>query len=173
MHLSKKGNQWHFGMKVHITVNADSGLVHTVRGAAGHVADVTAGKSLLHGQETVVHADAGYRGADKRADARPDVQWQVAMRAGKRKKRGQGKQSHRRAHGQNREVQGEHPGQGLAPVSRGQAPVWLREGGLPGFEEKHAATQNAVCAVEPADGPAPIDGNAGMRVSKSRENCLE
>ncbi len=60
MHSSKKGNQWHFGMKAHIGVDADSALVHTVRGTAGHVADVTEGNSLLHGEETVVFADAGY-----------------------------------------------------------------------------------------------------------------
>ena len=86
MHSSKKGNQWHFGMKAHIGVDAAFGLVHTVRGTAGHVADVTEGNSLLHGEETVVFADAGYQGADKRFDANPSVRWQVAMRPGKRKK---------------------------------------------------------------------------------------
>ena len=86
MHSSKKGNQWHFGMKAHIAVDADSGLVHTVRGTAGHVADVAEGNTLLHGEETVVFADAGYQGVDKRPDARPNAQWQVAMRPGKRKK---------------------------------------------------------------------------------------
>ena len=86
MHSSKKGNQWYFGMKAHIGVDADSGLVHTVRGTAGHVADVTEGNSLLHGEERVVFADAGYQGADKRPDAAQGVRWQVAMRPGKRKK---------------------------------------------------------------------------------------
>jgi IS5 family transposase len=86
MHSSKKGNQWHFGMKAHIGVDAAYGLVHTVHGTAGHVADVTEGNSLLHGEETVVFADAGYQGADKRLDANPSVRWQVAMRPGKRKK---------------------------------------------------------------------------------------
>ena len=86
MHSSKKGNQWYFGMKAHIGVDADSGLVHTVRGTAGHVADVTEGNALLHGEETVVFADAGYQGADKRPDAKPSVRWHVAMRPGKRKK---------------------------------------------------------------------------------------
>ena len=66
MHSSKKGNQWHFGMKADICVDADSGLVHTVRGTAGHVADVTEGNALLHGEESVVHADAGYQGANRR-----------------------------------------------------------------------------------------------------------
>ena len=50
------------------------------------MADVTEGNSLLHGEETVVFADAGYQGADKRLDANPSVRWQVAMRPGKRKK---------------------------------------------------------------------------------------
>ena len=36
MHSSKKGNQWYFGMKAHIGVDAESGLVHTVRGTSGH-----------------------------------------------------------------------------------------------------------------------------------------
>jgi len=85
MHSSKKGNQWHFGMKAHIGVDADSGLVHTVRGTAGNVADVTEGNSLLHGDETVVFADADYQGADKRLDAKAGVRWQVAMRPGKRR----------------------------------------------------------------------------------------
>jgi IS5 family transposase len=52
---------------------------------AGHVADVTEGNSLLHGEETVVHADAGYQGANKRPDAKPDVRWGIAMRPGKRR----------------------------------------------------------------------------------------
>ena len=86
MHSSKKGNQWHFRMKAHIGVDVAYGLVHTVRGTAGHVADVTEGNSLLHGEETVIFADAGYQGADKRLDANPSVRWQVAMRPGKRKK---------------------------------------------------------------------------------------
>jgi transposase, IS5 family len=85
MHSSKKGNQWHFGMKAHIGADADSGLVHSVRGTSGHVSDVTEGNSLLHGQESVAFGDAGYQGIDKRADARVDVIWHVAMRPGKRR----------------------------------------------------------------------------------------
>jgi IS5 family transposase len=85
MHQSKKGNQWYFGMKAHIGVDAESGLVHTVRGTAGNVNDVVEANSLLHGQETVVFTDAGYQGVDKRPDAKPDVTWHVAMRPGKRR----------------------------------------------------------------------------------------
>lgn len=84
MHQVKKGNQWHFGMKAHIGVDADSGLVHTVIGTAANVNDVTQGHGLLHGEESVVFADAGYQGATKRPEA-TGVQWHVAMRPGKRK----------------------------------------------------------------------------------------
>jgi len=85
MHQSKKGQQCSFGMKAHIGVDADSGLVHTVRGTAGHVNDVVDANSLLHGQETDVFADAGYQGAHKRLDSKEDVECHVAMRPGLRK----------------------------------------------------------------------------------------
>ena len=84
MHQTKKGNQWHFGMKAHIGVDADSGLVHTVIGTAANVNDVTQGHGLLHGNEIVVFADAGYQGAAKRPEA-TGVDWHVAMRPGKRR----------------------------------------------------------------------------------------
>lgn len=85
MHSSKKGNQWYFGMKAHIGVDAESGLVHTVRATSGHVGDVTQGNSLLHGEESVAFGDAGYQGIEKRPDAQTDVTWHVAMGPGKRK----------------------------------------------------------------------------------------
>lgn len=69
----------------HIGVDADSGLVHTVRGTSGNVSDVVEANSLLHGHETDVFADAGYQGAHKRPDAKEGVTWHVAMRPGKRK----------------------------------------------------------------------------------------
>lgn len=51
MHQSKKGNQWHFGMKAHIGVDADSGLVHTVTTTAANAAAVEQVADLLHGKE--------------------------------------------------------------------------------------------------------------------------
>ncbi len=72
-------------MKAHIGVDADSGLVHTVRGTSGNVGDVTEGNALLHGQESVAFGDAGYQGILKRADANGDVTWHIAMGPGKRK----------------------------------------------------------------------------------------
>ena len=51
MHQSKKGNQWYFGMKAHIGVDAHTGLVHTVIGTAGNVSDISQAQALLHGEE--------------------------------------------------------------------------------------------------------------------------
>ena len=84
MHQSKKGKQWYFGMKAHIGVDAESGLVHTVRGTAGNVNDVVHANALLHGHESEAFGDSGYQGAHKRDDAKPDVRWTIAMRPGKR-----------------------------------------------------------------------------------------
>jgi IS5 family transposase len=86
MHQTKKGNQWHFGMKAHIGVDADSGLVHTVIGTAANVNDVTQASALVHGEESDVFADAGYQGVSKREETQDiDANWHVAMRPGKRK----------------------------------------------------------------------------------------
>jgi IS5 family transposase len=81
MHQTKKGNNWHFGMKAHIGADAASGLVHTVVGTAANVSDVTVGNDLLHGSEKHVFADAGYQGADRRPEAEGSkAQWHVAMK---------------------------------------------------------------------------------------------
>ena len=90
MHQTKKGNQWYFGMKAHIGVDADSGLVHTVRGTAANVGDVLEANSLLHGQESDGYGDAGYQGADKRPDmpiqrSERKLRWHIAMKRSKRK----------------------------------------------------------------------------------------
>ena len=75
----------YFGMKAHIGPDAESGLVHTVRGTLGDVHDVVQGNALLHGHESVAFGDAGYQGIDKRPDAKADVIRHVAMRPGKRR----------------------------------------------------------------------------------------
>ena len=81
MHQTKKGNQYYFGMKAHIGVDDESGLVHSVVGTAANVADVTQVDKLLHGVENVVCADAGYTGVEKRSEhADREVIWQVAAR---------------------------------------------------------------------------------------------
>jgi IS5 family transposase len=100
MHQTKKGNQWHFGMKAHIGVDAESGVVHSMLATAANAADVTQTQHLLHGEETDVFADAGYCGVDKRAeitqaqadgDIRADLRWHVAMKRGKLKQMPEGR----------------------------------------------------------------------------------
>ena len=70
MHQTKKGNQWHFGMKAHIGVDEESGLVHHVECTAANVADVTRVHRLLHGREDTICGDSGYTGADKRGEVK-------------------------------------------------------------------------------------------------------
>jgi transposase, IS5 family len=91
MHQAKKGEQWHFGMKMHIGVDADSGLIHSVAATAANESDVVHAHELLHGQEKTVHADAGYAGLDKRQgilDAqkqgklRKSIDWRIAAKRG-------------------------------------------------------------------------------------------
>jgi IS5 family transposase len=66
----KEGNQWYFGMKAHLGVDAQPGLVHTVIGTAANLHDLTTAESLLYGTETDVYADARYRGIEKRGETR-------------------------------------------------------------------------------------------------------
>ena len=68
MYQTKKGNQWHFGMKAHIGVDADSGQVHTVVCTAANVNDVTQSARLVHGEETDVFANAGSQRADQQGE---------------------------------------------------------------------------------------------------------
>jgi IS5 family transposase len=85
MHQTKKGNQWHFGMKAHIGVDMDSGFVHTVKATAANVADIAQTHAVLHGQEKVVFADAGYIGVEKREEIvaqHPGVRFYVAAKRG-------------------------------------------------------------------------------------------
>ena len=87
MHQTKKGNQWHFGMKAHIGVDSETGIVHSLSTTAANVHDVTEAHNLLHGGETQVWCDAGYQGVHKRDEnLGREVEWQVAMRPGKRRK---------------------------------------------------------------------------------------
>ena len=85
MHQTKNGNQWFFGMKAHIGVDAESGIVHSVVATAANVGDITQAGALLHGEEEVAFGDAGYRGVNKREEAQ-GPRWHVAMQPGKRRK---------------------------------------------------------------------------------------
>ena len=69
MHQTKKGNQWHFGMKAHIGADAKSGLTHSLVTTAANEHDLNQLGNLLHGEEQFVSADAGYQGAPQREGA--------------------------------------------------------------------------------------------------------
>jgi transposase, IS5 family len=86
MHQTRKGQEWYFGMKAHLGVDAESGLVHTVIGTAANVADVACADQALHGEEKTVYVDAGYTGVEKRPEvlaAHPETQWIVAAKRGR------------------------------------------------------------------------------------------
>ena len=86
MHQTKKGNNWYFGCKAHIGVDADSGLTHSVVVTPANVNDVTQAHALLHGEEDQAFGDAGYQGVEKREEHRGSAtQWHIAMRPGMRR----------------------------------------------------------------------------------------
>jgi len=62
MHQTKKGNQWYFGMKMHIGVDSAEKIVHTVVTTPANVHDSQVLPKLLHGKETRVWGDSAYRG---------------------------------------------------------------------------------------------------------------
>ena len=66
MHQTKKGNQWHFGMKLHIGADSQTGLVHRASVTAANVHDSHEVAKLLHGQETRLYGDSAYRGKAQR-----------------------------------------------------------------------------------------------------------
>lgn len=84
MHQTKKGNQWHFGMKAHIGVDARTGITHSFTTTAANEHDLNQASELLHGDEQFIFADAGYRGAEKRDELRDvTADWHIAERPGK------------------------------------------------------------------------------------------
>lgn len=82
MHQTKKGNQWYFGMKLHIGADSRSKMIHSVQVTAANVHDKHPLKDLLHGQERRVYADAGYCGQEKRIrEAAPHARAFISERA--------------------------------------------------------------------------------------------
>jgi transposase, IS5 family len=81
MHQTKKGQQWHFGMKAHIGADDAHGLVHTVEGTAANHSDISQAHALLHGGEKRAGGDAGYTGVEKRPEIIAlgrGIDWQIA-----------------------------------------------------------------------------------------------
>ena len=86
MRQTKKGNQWHFGMKMHVGADAETGVAHSFAATAANESDVAHAHRLLHGKEKRAWGDAGYQGVEKRPEnVGRDVEWRVAMRPGRRR----------------------------------------------------------------------------------------
>ena len=86
MHQTKKGNEWHFVMKMHIGVDDVFGLIHSIKTTPANVHDIVVSGQLLHGKEKRVSGDAGYLGMNKREEHRHrKVNWLINQRPGKRK----------------------------------------------------------------------------------------
>ena len=68
MHQTKKGNEWRFGMKCHIGVDAGSGLVHTMTVTAANEHDITETAKLLREDDRAVYGDSGYLGVQNRPE---------------------------------------------------------------------------------------------------------
>ena len=84
-HQAKKGNNWHFGYKAHIGVDAGSGLVHTVVTTPANVADISQAHALIRPDDDFAYADSGYTGVEKRPEIADDerlsqVKWNVASK---------------------------------------------------------------------------------------------
>ena len=82
MRSSKKGNQWYFGMKAHIGVDAKSGLVHTAGVTTGSVHDARVMDNLIREDDRAVYGDKGYANDRKQRQAEAaGVLWAVKAKA--------------------------------------------------------------------------------------------
>ncbi len=84
MSSTKKGNTWHFGMKAHIGVDSDSGLVHSFETTTARIHDKEVEELLYHGEEEARYGDKGYYDEKKRKEiTAKGIYWGIADR-GKR-----------------------------------------------------------------------------------------
>ena len=87
IHQTKKGNQWHFGMKAYIGVDVQTGLTHTFTTTSANEHDLNLAHNFLHGEEKYIFADSGYRGAQKREELKgTTAEWYIAEQPSKVKK---------------------------------------------------------------------------------------
>ena len=78
MHQTKKGNQWYFGMKIHVGADVDSGAVHSVEVTSANEADINLLPKLLRPEDEVIFADAGYTSDEyKRGSRKLGLRWCV------------------------------------------------------------------------------------------------
>lgn len=90
MHQTKKGNQWYFGMKCHIGVDAGTGYIHGIAATGANVHDIVEASKLIRPEDEVFYGDAGYLGLDKRPEITEDahksqIDYRIAERPGKKR----------------------------------------------------------------------------------------
>lgn len=113
MHQARKGNQWFFGMKIHVGADVDSGVAHTVSVTPANVADVTELPNLLREDDRAVFGDAVYVSDHyKRAARRAVVNWGVALKARPKSRLGSSQKHRNRKHSSIRS-RGEHLFRGI------------------------------------------------------------
>ena len=153
MHQTRKGNQYHFGMKLHVGADAATGLVHSFPTTPANVHDITQPHQLLHGGEKRVWGDAGYIGVAKRPEILEldqEVDWVVSMRRGQRRKLppdglenwGEKRKSSIRA-------------KGGASLPQGQVAIRLRQGARSRSGQEQAAVGRPAGTGQLADRSAP------------------
>jgi IS5 family transposase len=144
MYQTKKGNQWYFGMKAHIGVDAESGLVHTVVGTSANEADVTQTEHLLHGEEKDCFQDAGlYRRRQTRRTDGPGRQ--LADRHETRQAQSRlGSKQVWSAAAQTGIAESKHPLQGRASFPHREEALPLQESALQEAGKEHRTTAHAV-----------------------------
>ena len=88
MKQAKKGNEWKFGMKAHVGVDAGTGMVVSVEATSANVHDITVASKLIRQDDTVVYGDSGYIGIEKREEIHSDehlasIDYRINRRPGK------------------------------------------------------------------------------------------
>ena len=140
MSQTKKGNQWYFGMKAHIGVDAKSGLVHTIKTTTAKVHDARMTDDLIRTDDAVVFGDKGYVSDKRKRASRADgVLWDGERQA----------QTWAGLVGLTKETEPKTwlgAGQGRAYLPRHQMPVWLSQGALSGLG-KNAAQMFSLMAL--------------------------
>ena len=163
MHQVKKGNQWYFGMKAHIGVDAATGLVHSVVTTAANVADITQVPRLLHGAETQRVGRRGVRGRGP-APRAPGLADRLAGSAAAGAAAALGARQPRRPGGA---AQGLHPGEGGASVPVCEAPLRLRAGAVSGIGQEPDPAVLVVGVRQSAAGGAPRAGVSGRSAPRA------
>ncbi len=130
MHQTRKGNQWHFGMKVHVGADVNSGTAHTVTVTAANEADISQLLALLRASDEVIFGDAGYASDSYKRGARVGsaVEGQRQAQTRARKPQCQAVQAE--------SATVKDPRSGGAPVPHHQVPIWVPEGAIPGPGEE-------------------------------------